>query len=189
MTDWRNRIVRYGEMPAHEFLANPNNPRRHPASQREALRGSFDTLGIIAPILVNARTQFVIDGHARVEECLTRDENMMIPFIEVDLSEEEEALALASFDWITQMATYDADTLESLLQDVNTDNAALQALLDDMAQQNGIDLLEETPLEDASPLDIKESYSILIEAESEHIQLDLIERLTREGYKCRALIS
>lgn len=145
---WQNRIVRYGEMPAHQFLANPANPRRHPAAQRDALRGSFDALGIIAPILINARTQFVIDGHARVEECLSRDENMLIPFIEVDLSEDEEALALASFDWITQMATYDRDMLDTLLQGIETDNEALQALLDDLASQNGIDLLDDAPLED-----------------------------------------
>lgn len=143
---WANRIVRYGEMPANEFLANPQNPRRHPAAQRDALRGSFDALGIIAPILVNARTQFMIDGHARVEECLSRDENMLIPFIEVDLSPDEEALALASFDWITQMAVYDKDALEDLLASIDTDNEDLQALLDQMAQENGIDLLDETPL-------------------------------------------
>jgi DNA modification methylase len=150
-TPWKNRIMRYGEMRADQFLANPANPRRHPAQQREALRGSFDALGIIAPVLVNARTQFMIDGHARVEECLSRDEGMMIPFIEVDLSEDEEALALASFDWITQMATYDRAALDELLQTVDTDSPALQALLDDLATQNGIDLLSETPLEDAGP--------------------------------------
>jgi hypothetical protein len=138
--DWRNRIVRYGEMPANEFLANPSNPRRHPASQREALRGSFDALGFIAPVLINT-SGYMIDGHARVEECLSRDENMMVPFIEVDLSPDEEALALASFDWITQMATYDQQTLSDLLQSIDTDNEALQALLDEMAQENGIDLL------------------------------------------------
>jgi len=140
--EWRNRIVRYGTMPANEFLANPANARRHPVAQREALRGSFDVLGIIAPVLVNAKTSFVLDGHARIEECLSRDENMLIPFIEVDLTEDEEALALASFDWITQMAYYDRPALESLLDGIDTDNAALQSLLSDMAKDHGlIDLI------------------------------------------------
>lgn len=141
MTDapqWKNRITRYGEQPADQFLANGLNPRRHPPEQRDALRGSFDALGIIAPILVNARTGFMIDGHARVEECLSRNDQMLIPFIEVDLSEDEEMLALASFDWITQMAYYDRDTLSGLLDVVNTDNEALQLLLSGLAMDAGI---------------------------------------------------
>jgi hypothetical protein len=138
MTDWPNRIVRYGTMPADQFLANPANPRRHPNAQREALRGSFDALGIIAPVLINSRTGFMIDGHARIEECLTKDDQMLVPFIEVDLSEDEEALALASFDWITQMATYDRDALDGLLRDVSTDNAALQLMLSDLAESQGV---------------------------------------------------
>lgn len=149
-TAWRNRIVQYGEMPADQFLANPANPRRHPNAQRDALRGSFDALGIIAPVLVNARTGFMIDGHARVEECLTIDDQMLIPFIEVDLSEDEEALALASFDWITQMATYDRDALDSLLHEIDTDNEALHALLGGLAEEQGI-----TP-PDFSPVGIGE---------------------------------
>lgn len=140
---WRNRIVRYGEMPADQFLANPANPRRHPNTQRDALRGSFDALGIIAPVLINVRTGFMIDGHARVEECLSKDDQMLIPFIEVDLSEDEEALALASFDWITQMATYDRAALDDLLREIDTDNVALQSLLSGLAQDHGlVDLID-----------------------------------------------
>lgn len=136
--NWRNRIVRYGEQPANQFLANPANPRRHPTAQREALRGSFDALGIIAPVLVSSVTGYVVDGHARIEECLSRNDEMLIPFIEVDLSEDEEALALVSFDWITQMAYYDKDALNSLLDDVNTDSEALQSLLSDLAEKQGV---------------------------------------------------
>ena len=148
--EWRNRIIRYGSQSADQFTAHPNNPRRHPMAQREAMKGSLDTLGWIAPVIVN-KNGYLIDGHERIFQALAMGDETPVPFIEVDLSEEEEALALASFDWITQMATYDADALETLLQSVDTDNAALQAMLDDMAQQNGIDLLEDEPLDDAGP--------------------------------------
>lgn len=148
MTDngknWQNRIVGYKQVPAHELLANPMNARHHPNAQREALRGSLDTLGWVAPVLVNINTNMTIDGHARIEEILSRDENALVPVIEVDLSEHEEKLFLASFDWITQLATYDSDRLDSLLREVQTDDTRLQTMLAEMANENELyDLLEQ----------------------------------------------
>jgi hypothetical protein len=134
MTDWQNRIVAYRQIAANELLANPANARRHPPVQRNALRGSLDTMGWVAPVVVNAKTGFLIDGHARVEEVLTRNENALIPVIEVDITEDEEKLFLASFDWITTLANYDRDSLNSLLQDVHTDNENLQSMLAGMAE-------------------------------------------------------
>jgi DNA modification methylase len=58
--------------------------------------------------------------------------------IEVDLSEDEERLFLASFDWITSLATYDRDVLDSLLQEVQTDDNRLQAMLAEMASSHGL---------------------------------------------------
>lgn len=136
--NWQNRIVGYKEVPASELLANPMNARRHPAAQREALRGSLDTLGWVAPILVNVNTNMLIDGHARVEEMLTKDENALVPVIEVNISEDEEKLFLASFDWITQLAIYDMDSLGTLLHEVQTDDTRLQAMLNEMAETNYI---------------------------------------------------
>jgi len=43
---WANRIVEYGVKPADQFLAHELNARRHPGGQRDALRGSLDTVGI-----------------------------------------------------------------------------------------------------------------------------------------------
>lgn len=135
---WQNRIIGYKQVPVSDLLANPDNARRHPPNQRDALRGSLDTLGWVAPVLLNIRTGYLIDGHARVEELLTKDDSALIPVIEVDLSESEEKQFLASFDWITQLATYDRDNLANLLQDVNTDNENVQALLAGVAEDMGI---------------------------------------------------
>jgi hypothetical protein len=142
--DWANRIVRYGVMAADQFTANPRNPRRHPQAQRDAVKGSLDTLGFIAPVIINRVSGYLIDGHERVMQALGQGDDTPVPFIEVDLTEDEEAIALASFDWITYMATYDQDTLSDLLRDIDTDNAQLQALLDQMALENNISLDDET---------------------------------------------
>jgi len=135
---WQNRIVRHSEQPANQFLAHDLNARRHPAAQRDALRGSLDSVGWVAPVIVSARTQKILDGHARIEEALSRNESALVPFIEVDVSENEERIILATFDPITGLATYDRESLDELLRGVDTGNAALQSLIEDLAAQNGV---------------------------------------------------
>jgi hypothetical protein len=145
MTEWQNRIVGYTQIAANQLLANPDNPRRHPASQREALRGSLDTLGIVDAVLLNTRTGYLIDGHARVEEALTKDEAMLLPVLEVDISEEEEKIFLASFDWITTLAQYERDSLASLLHDVQPNDTRLQAMLSELASENQLFIPDDFP--------------------------------------------
>jgi DNA modification methylase len=82
--------------------------------------------------MVNRRTGFVVDGHARVEEALTRHEPT-VPVLYVDLSPEEEALVLATLDPIGAMATRDDARLQELLSGLVVDDAGLLALLADLA--------------------------------------------------------
>lgn len=98
----------------------------------DALRGSMKELGWLKTILVNKRTGHVLDGHARVKEAL-RLGLPTIPATILDLSEDEERLALAVLDPITEMATQDQAILGDLLGQVSTDDAGLQALLDELA--------------------------------------------------------
>lgn len=112
---WRNRIIESGELPADQFLAHPENARRHPARQREALRGSLDELGWIARVLVSARSGRVLDGHARIEEAITKNEAQLIPYDKLDVTEEEERKILGYFDPITGLAEYDVE-----LRDIST---------------------------------------------------------------------
>ncbi len=136
--EWQNRIIESGEMPANQYLAHEMNARRHPGIQREALRGSLNAVGWIAPVIVSARTGKMLDGHARIEEALTKDENALVPFVKVDVSEAEELLILGTFDPITNQATYDKGALDNLLQGISTGEDGLQALLADLAAKQGL---------------------------------------------------
>jgi len=149
--NWRSRIVKYGKIRADQVTPHPNNPRKHPIAQRQAVEASFDVLGQIAPILINIRNGYLVDGEERTWLALSQGDETELDVVWIDLSEEEHALALASFDWITQMAYYDRPILESLLEDIETDNAALQSLLDDLAAANDIDLNDTPLLEDQGP--------------------------------------
>jgi hypothetical protein len=173
-SQWQNRIVRYGVQPADQFTANPRNPRKHPQKQRDAVEGSLNTLGWIAPVVVNVRTGYMIDGHERVWQALARD-NAPVPFVEVDLSEDEEALALATFDFITYMAEYDRDNLDALLREVNTDDAALQAAIAELSESVGL-YTDETP-KDAPAAQVDQAEELQEKWKTERGQLWLIPSL------------
>lgn len=136
MSEWSNRLIGYGLVDADQLLANPGNWRRHPNVQREALRGSLDDLGWIAPVIVNRTTGFMIDGHARAEEALAHGAQVPVAYVELTPAEEAEALAI--LDPIGAMATADADSLDALLREVSTGSEAIQALLADIAKGAGL---------------------------------------------------
>jgi hypothetical protein len=150
---WKNRIVRTGEQPAGEFLANPGNWRIHPKNQRDALRGVLGEVGWVTGVIVNRTTGHMLDGHARVEEALKLGDETPVPFIEVELTEAEEKTVLATFDPISAMAAADKEQLDALLKDVSTASEGVQSMLADLAKDNGIDYGSQIggTLEDAEP--------------------------------------
>jgi DNA modification methylase len=128
---WRNRIVGQGEEPPEQLLANPLNWRTHPKAQRAALVGSLDSVGWVQHVVKNQRTGHVVDGHARIEEAISRGA-ATVPVLYVDLDPEEEALVLATLDPIGAMATRDDAKLAELLAGISIDNEGLAALLGDL---------------------------------------------------------
>lgn len=182
---WRNRITSHGTEAPEQLLANPRNFRIHPKNQQDALSGVLNEIGWIQSVIVNQRTGFVIDGHLRVALAISHNE-LEIPVVYVDLSDEEEALALASIDPISAMADTDKALLDDLLRDVSSADAGVMAMLSDLAEKNGLvkDATDVTGTVD----DITEKWSVLIECDDEQQQRDLLERFDAEGLTCRALM-
>lgn len=134
---WRSRIVGYADVPPDQLLANENNFRRHPRTQQDALSGLIGEIGYIDPVLVQSGTDRVIDGHLRVELAL-RTGQPTVPVQYVDLTDDEANLALASFDPISAMAYHDAAQLKALLDEVSTSDAAVMAMLSELAEDAGV---------------------------------------------------
>lgn len=131
-----NRIVEYGTKPADQFTANPLNSRLHPQFQREVMQAALSTVGWIAPVIENKRTGYLVDGHERVMQALVKNES--VPYVLVDLSPEEESVALATFDPIAGLAQYDSENINALLSEIHVDEIALQQLLANMDSQYGL---------------------------------------------------
>lgn len=134
---WRNRIVKYSDEPPDQLLAHPQNWRTHPGSQADALRGVLAEVGIVQNVVASVKSGFLLDGHLRVMEAL-KSGQPTIPVTWVDLDESEENLILSTLDPISALAGTDAAKLDELLRDVTTGDAAVQAMLDTLAQNAGI---------------------------------------------------
>lgn len=131
-TPWRTRIVGEGLEDPRTLIPNERNWRLHPEAQQDALAGVLDQVGWVQQVLVNRTTGRVVDGHLRVELAIRREE-LTVPVLYVELSEDEEALVLASLDPLSAMATTDQDKLRELLAGVSVESSALAAMLAELA--------------------------------------------------------
>lgn len=137
MPSWKNRIVESGMIAPSAIEGHPENWRTHPQHQREALTGALRELGWIQQVVLNKRTGYLIDGHLRVALALEAKESE-IPVLYVDLSEDEERLALLTLDPIAALAETNREALTTLLHEVQSGEAGLQAMLSELAERQGI---------------------------------------------------
>ncbi len=133
---WRDRIVGSGHEDPAKLVANPKNWRIHPPEQQAALADVLDRVGWVQQVLVNKVTGHVVDGHFRVELAVTRSEPE-VPVLYLELSEEEEAIVLATLDPLGAMAATDQAKLRELLTDVEL-APDLQAYLRDIAGKDPV---------------------------------------------------
>lgn len=140
---WRNRIVDTGAANPQELAKgmNPLNWRGHPEAQREALEEALDSIGWLQRVLVNRLSGRVIDGHLRIELAVLKGQPL-IPVDYVELTDDEEALALATLDAITEQAQPIPEKLAQLLERTRAivaDKPGLAGMLEALRQRAGWD--------------------------------------------------
>ncbi|MEX0755881.1 MAG: DNA modification methylase [Actinomycetota bacterium] len=131
-TALRSRIVGSGEEAPDQLVANPNNWRIHSHDQEQALAAVLEQVGWVQQVIVNRTTGHLVDGHLRVAHAISRSEST-VPVVYVEITEDEEALILATLDPLGAMAGTDADKLTELLADLTVNDDALAAMLADIA--------------------------------------------------------
>lgn len=181
----RNRILGLRWVPASELRPHPQNWRVHPTEQQSALRGVLAEIGyadaLLARELPDGSLQ-LIDGHLRAET--TPD--VEVPVLVVDLNDQEAAKLLALHDPLAAMAETDADVIAELLSEVETENAAIQAVLDQMLARTAAED-EEQSRDEPEEVPLLEAFQVVIECGDEAEQQSVYERMKGEGYACRLL--
>ena len=180
MTDWQNRIVGEGTKPAREFLANPGNWRIHPKFQQDVMTDVFKQVGWIQRVVENVRNGHLIDGHLRVELALSAGEETPVPYLQVDLSEEEENFVLSTLDPISTLAVADRQQLQDLMSSLSTESDNIKQLFEMMNDgQAGINAGYTPP--PSENLGYKQ-FSVMLTTLQAAIVDKLIERTVEDGH-------
>jgi len=184
----RDRIKDFRRVRASRLRPHPKNWRTHPEAQQNALRGVLAEIGYAGALLVRELSDGsleLIDGHLRAET--TPDAE--VPVLVVDLDDDETAKLLALHDPLAAMAEANQAVLAELLDRVETENDAVQAMLDAMLNESPAPSEDtENSSGDNKNLLIPEAFQVVVECRDETQQQEVFERLTREGYACRLLM-
>lgn len=183
---WIDRITGMSREDPRSLHPHPLNPRLHPKQQADALAGAIRDLGVLIPVVVNDTTGHTLDGHLRIEQAIS-DGQPSIPVIHVELPEKLEAEALATIDPLAAMAAYDKAALDALLREVDTESDAVQQMLTEMAEREGLQYGAPKEADEPPTPDWHERFELVIECADETQQQELYERLGSEGLKCRVL--
>ena len=144
----KNRNLRLEWWAPKSLDNNPHNWRRHPDSQRRALRGLHKEAGFAGALLYNERTKRLIDGHLRREEWIDLPE---VPVLIGEWTEAQEKKILAALDNITARADVDTGALEELIADLEPSDEDFAALIEDIAATIPVDVAAELRKLDIQP--------------------------------------
>ena len=128
--DWfQDRIKELRRVPASAIHGHPQNFRRHGPDQRAGMKALLSQLGFInaLPVREISPGQYeLIDGHMRAEIVQGAQ---AVPVLVVDVTEEEAALALATFDPIGDLALMEQETSDALAREVWSEHDAINTVL------------------------------------------------------------
>jgi hypothetical protein len=96
----------------------------------------LNEVGWIQRVIVNQRTGNMIDGHLRVERALAQKEKS-VPVCYVDLDEEKEKIALATFDPLGAMASSDQQMLNMLVNEIGSSDEEVALMAKHLAEDAG----------------------------------------------------
>lgn len=183
--DIQNKIVGYGQALLSEIIPNPKNWREHPIYQEKFVEGALEEVGIIQTVIINKTTGHLIDGHLRVEIAKKRG-LIEIPATYVEMTQDEENLALATYDTSTEMAEKNQDKLNDLIEEIHSENADVQTALDKLHKENE-SKTEEVLVKRSIQLQPAQEYVMIVckdQTEFEDIRAILgLGMVRRGGYK------
>ena len=161
-----------------------DNPR-HNQSAIQSVADSIKRFGFASPIIAREADKMIIAGHTRLEAAkLLNLDRVPVRYLDLDPADAK-MLALAD-NKIGEIADWDEAALEKII-----DELSLSA--DDMVDlgwsQKDLESLfgGVDQIQDYSEADSDYVYQIVIEDLDSESQAILIERLEKEGFKCRAL--
>ncbi len=142
---WSSNIVGESDVDPQALQANPLNHRRHSKRQIAALKRVMADIGWVQRVVVNRRSGKIVDGHARVALAI-REKQPTVPVIYVDLDEQSERAALASYDAIGALAGVDTQAWAQHVKSLPDMSALLTSVRPSTFDTNAVPKLRLYPL-------------------------------------------
>jgi len=198
----RNRIVEERAVRKDGLQDHPRNWRTHDDTQKRTMDDLFSRLGNVkrldvyipkptdsfvteglvvdgVRVYLRAGVPCIMDGHLRRDRL---PEDFDIPINVTDLGQEEALLYLATCDPLAALAGQDDERLTATLAEIDSDSAAVQAMLSDLLDLGGEDDGDEG--EDQGG----KTFQILVTCAGEEQQRELIEEFLTRGIDHKALL-
>ena len=98
-----------------ELVPDPENPRRHPPKQIEALRAAIKEFGFTAPVLIRP-TGRIIAGHGRREAAILEALPTVPCWVVDGMTDEQARLLMLADNRIAELSEWDAKSLGATLK-------------------------------------------------------------------------
>lgn len=176
------------------------NSKKHPPEQIAKLISAIAEFGWDVPIVVD-EDGIILKGHGRRLAALQMNLKQVPVIVRKGLSDAEKKAIrisdnrIAQSEWDADMLRVELEALSELNFDLNLtgfdedewSNFAQDAMLDFQPPEDDSD--GENESEEGREEQINNQWSVLVQCHNERKQLELLQRLTEEGYECRSLIS
>jgi len=186
-------------VPIASLVLDDANPRTHGERNLRAIGSSLEEFGQLENLVVQASTKRVIAGNGRIRE-LIRLGHESVEVREIDCDDATARRLSVILNRSAELAGWDYGNLDAIIDEATAAGHAvedlgftaeeLQAIED--AQAAALEALDEDAEPEAAPDQsgqVGEKYQIIVTCRDEDDQTELLEKLSKRGYECRALIS
>jgi hypothetical protein len=141
--NFRNRVIEVKQMSIVELMANENNWREHPDTQRKVMRTILEEIGIAGTLLAyysdrNDGKLTMIDGHLRKE----LGEKEVWPVCITDLNDKEADSLLTLYDSVGAMSTTNRDKLRAIIENRKDENEKLKSAFDAIREKEMLPVID-----------------------------------------------
>lgn len=195
--------IRVKRKKLSDYPKQPNNHNKGSERGKAMIAHSFEQYGAGRSLLADRDGVLIagnqsIDGAAAagitdvIEVTTTGNELVVVRREDLDL-DDPKAIELAYLDNRSNQVSLNFDAHQIAADIENGVNLSQMWTPDELMAMVGLNPL---PVEDVgngvgdgTPVNIPQQYMVIVECDGEQQQVALLERLTQEGYTCRALLS
>lgn len=182
-------------VPVECLSLDPRNANKHDEQSIAKIAGSLRQFGQRTPIVVQRRDDgslVVRKGNGTLQAARLNGWSQVAALVVAESDATATGYAIAD-NATGRYSRWDEEQLQSLLEEIQFDDAELIDMQSELLAS-----LERLNLEDAAPEPVKDKpsdppapdrFCVLITLGDEANQAGLLQRLTEEGYQCRAFIA